>query len=211
VIGQGLAIGLLAGFRGVAADFLWIQAHTCRERRDWLRQYRNMELATTLQPRSGMFWETGAWHMAWNIGYAVGVDPAHRTQAEALKQQQLWHERARQFLLRGIENIPNRYDLYFALGWLYQNKFHDDCRATDAYSRAAACPDAPPYVARLHAYALAKCGMLGEAYEYWRSVWQQDHATAQQPWEVVAREIKLLEEQLNIPGEKRIFPATAAK
>ena len=40
-IGQGMAIGLLAGFRGVVADFLWIQGHGYWQEKLGLRMYRN--------------------------------------------------------------------------------------------------------------------------------------------------------------------------
>jgi len=36
-IGQGMAIALLAGFRGVVADFLWIQNNDYWMRQQWLR------------------------------------------------------------------------------------------------------------------------------------------------------------------------------
>lgn len=211
VMGQGLAIGLLAGFRGVVADFVWLQSQGYWEHKEWLRQYRDLELTTTLQPQSILFWDVGAWHMAWNIGYAVSVDPANRTKAEGLKRQHAWHERAQEFLERGIENVPNRYDLYFALGWLYLHKFHDDCRAEQALRKAAEFKEAPVYVGRVHAQALQKCGMLTEAYEYWRTAWLQKPTGIRQEWNVVEREIRRLEEQLNIPDEKRIFPLRQSK
>ena len=86
-IGQNLAIALLAGLRGVVADFLWIQSHGFWEKKEWLRQYRDMVVVTTLQPQSILFWDLGSWHMAWNIGYGSLVDPANRTRAEGIKRQ----------------------------------------------------------------------------------------------------------------------------
>src|ERR1043166_7869558 len=84
VLGQKAAIALLAGFRGIVADFMWIRAHGYWEKKQWLQQFRDMEVVTTLQPQSVLFWDEGAWHMAWNIGYAVSVDPATRTKAEGV-------------------------------------------------------------------------------------------------------------------------------
>src|SRR5208282_1306077 len=49
-IGQNLAIALLAGMRGIVADFLWIQSHSFWEKKEWLRQFRNIEVVVTLQP-----------------------------------------------------------------------------------------------------------------------------------------------------------------
>ena len=208
-LGQGMAIGLLAGFRGVVADFLWIQSHGFWEKKEWIRQYRNIELVTTLQPQSVMFWDLGQWHMAWNIAYAALTDPENRTKAEGIKRQREWQERARDFLDRGLENIPNRYDLYFMMGYLYQEKFKDYCQAAKYYDLAARFKDAPSYVPRMYARALEKCGDVQGAYEYWKHLWSLDHSKTEQIWNVIEREIKRLEDELKIPNEQRVFPKPA--
>ena len=139
-IGQNLAIALLAGMRGVVADFMWIDGHGYWEKKQWLRQYRCIEVVATLQPQAVMFWDLGQWHMAWNIGYGVLSDPKNRTKAEGIKREHEWHEKAREFLARGIENIPNRYDLYFTMGWLYYEKLSKDCDqppCREAFCKAA--------------------------------------------------------------------------
>jgi hypothetical protein len=201
-IGQGMAIALLAGFRGVVADFAWIQSHGFWERREWMRQYRNMELVTALQPQSVMFWELGAWHMAWNTGYAVRTDPKNRNAAEGIKREREWQERARDFLSRGVANIPNRYELYFALGWLYVQKLNDPCNAAKYFGLAAGFQNTPPYVARMQARAMEKCGQLRAAYEYWKELSKQP----EQAQSIIERELKRLEDQLNLPDTERLFP-----
>ena len=206
VIGQGMAIGLLAGFRGVVADFLWIQSHSHWEKKEWLQQYSDMQVVTTLQPQSVLFWDSGAWHMAWNIGYAERVDTNNYTLAQGIKREMVWHERARQFLLRGIENIPNRHELYFKLGWLYDQKFKDPCLAAEQYGIAARFPDVPAYVVRMHCRKLAECGKVVESYECWKSIWFQDHTKVPHIWSIVEREIRKLENDMNIPETQRVFP-----
>jgi hypothetical protein len=205
-LGQGMAIALLAGFRGVVADFIWIQSHGYWELKEWLRQYRDMEVVVTLQPQSTLFWDTGAWHMAWNIGYAVSVDTNVYTQAQGLKRQREWWERAESFLKRGIDNIPNRYNLYFSLGWLYNEKFKDYCLAAQYFEKAASFPEAPSYIARMHARAQEKCGDTQGAYSYWVNLWTQDHTKVDQNWSIVEREIRRLEDLMNLPNERRVFP-----
>lgn len=215
-IGQNLAIALLAGMRGIVADFLWIQGHGFWEKREWLRQYRNIEVVVTLQPQSVMFWDLGQWHMAWNIGYGAYSDPKNRTKAEAIKREREWHEKAREFLARGIENIPNRYDLYFTMGWLYFEKLSKDCDdppCNDAFctsaeylGKAASFTNAPQFVPRLYARALEKCGDLSAAYDEWKRLWYLNHATNEQAWSIIEREIRRLENYLQIPNEQRVFP-----
>ena len=74
-IGQNLAIALLAGMRGVVADFIWLNSHGFWEKKEWLRQYRDILVVVTLQPQSILFWDLGQWHIAWNIGYGALSDP----------------------------------------------------------------------------------------------------------------------------------------
>jgi hypothetical protein len=205
-LGQGMAIALLAGFRGVVADFIWIQGHGYWERKEWLRQFRDIELVATLQPQSILFWDTGAWHMAWNIGYAVSVDTNVYTQAQAMRRQREWWDRAEAFLKRGIENVPNKYNLYFSLGWLYQEKFKDYCLAAQYFEKAASFPDAPSYITRMHARSLERCGDLRGAYAYWVNLWSQDHTKVDQNWSIVEREIRRLEDLMNLPDDRRVFP-----
>ncbi len=211
VIGQGMAIGLLAGFRGVVADFLWIQSHSHWEKKEWLQQYSDMQVVTTLQPQSVLFWDSGSWHMAWNIGYAERVDTNNYTLAQGIKREMVWHERARQFLLRGIENVPNRYELYFKLGWLYDQKFKDPCLAAEQYGIAERFPDVPAYVVRMHCRKLAECGKVAESYECWKSIWFQDHNKVPHIWSIVEREIRKLENDMNIPEPQRVFPKQSHK
>jgi tetratricopeptide (TPR) repeat protein len=215
-LGQGTAVALLAGFRGVVADFLWIQNAGYFEKKEWLPMYRNIELVTTLQPQATMFWETGAWHMAWNIAYSVSKDPKNENEAQGIQREREWHQKARDFLLRGIENIPNRDELFFTLGWLYTRKLAKDCgedadcvraaycKAAEYYGRAAGFPKAPTYNGREYARALEKCGRVRDAYEYWKKLWHMDRATQGQVWSDIERNIKRLEDELAIPEAKRV-------
>ncbi len=211
VMGQGMMIGVLAGFRGVVADFIWILGHGDWESRQWFQQYNKMQVATMLQPESVLFWDVGAWHMAWNIGYAERTDTSNYTLAQGIKRERVWHERARQFLMRGIQNNPSRYNLYFKLGWLYEQKFNDPCLAAEQYGLAARFADAPAYVARMHCRGLAECGKLAEAYQCWKSLWFQDHKAVHQNWTIVEREIRLLEKKMDIPDSQRIFARQPSK
>jgi hypothetical protein len=215
-IGQNLAIALLAGMRGVVADFLWINGHGYWEKKQWLRQYQNIEVVATLQPQAIMFWDLGQWHMAWNIGYGVLSDPKNRTKAEGIKREREWHEKAREFIERGIENVPNHYDLYFTMGWLYYEKLSKDCdhppcqeafcKAAEYFGKAASFPEAPQFVMRFYPRALEKCGHKDAAYEEWKRLWFLDHSKVQQSWSIIEREIRRLENELQIPNDARLFP-----
>ncbi len=208
---QELAIGLLAGFRGLAADFIWIQGHGNWENKRWLRQYRNMRAATILQPRSLLFWEVSAWHMAYNIAKASRLDPENRSQAEGIKRQREWEERARRFLAEGVQYNPDRYDLYFWLGFLHWKKLNDPCTAKKYYQQALQFPDAPTFVLRQYALMIEKCDDPRQAYEYWKRLWRdgqpEPFPDAVDPHTVIPRQLRRLEETLKIPNDERLFPA----
>jgi hypothetical protein len=219
-IGQNLAIALLAGMRGVVADFVWLNGHSFWEKKEWLRQYRDIEVAVTLQPQSVLFWDLGQWHIAWNIGYGSLSDPKNRTKAEGIKREHEWHQKAREFLERGIENVPNKYNLYFAMGWLYYEKLSKDCdeppcrdalcMATQYFGKAATFPDALQFVPRVYARSLEKCGDLRGAYEEWKHLWSLDRSKTEQAWSIIEREIRRLENELEIPNAQRVFPTSTS-
>lgn len=83
-LGQGLTLAALGGFRGVAANFVWISLTMAWEEQQWVRVRTLAELAVLLQPRVLFFWENSAWHLAWNASVAAinyprpGITPAQR-------------------------------------------------------------------------------------------------------------------------------------
>ncbi|MCS7048738.1 MAG: hypothetical protein NZ483_05540 [Verrucomicrobiae bacterium] len=208
-IGQGMAIGLLAGFRGVVADFLWINNHGYWERYEWIRMYRNMELCTTLQPRAITFWDIGSWHMAWNISYAASIDPANRTRTEALKREREWIEAGRAFLEEGTKHNADRWELFHALGMLHWQKRKDQCAARDAFRQAAAFPNAPSYTLRMYVRRVEMCDGPEAAYRLWKEYWRNGNPEPRNDGidlrGAIARELRRLEEQLDIPVADRLI------
>src|SRR5436190_10289848 len=70
-VGQLGFLAALSGFRSRVADVVFIQAHVAWERTEWGRVLLLFREATTLQPRSILFWDMAAWHMAWNASVAA--------------------------------------------------------------------------------------------------------------------------------------------
>jgi len=77
-LGQLGFIAALSGFRAIVADALFIQAHVAWERTEWGRILLLFRHITTLQPRVLLFWDTAAWHMAWNASVAAASQSAAR-------------------------------------------------------------------------------------------------------------------------------------
>lgn len=209
-IGQLAFVAALSGFRSLVADFLWVQAHSAWERTEWGRMALIFNNVTALQPRAVRFWDMAAWHMAWNASVAARENPKQPREALRIKAQREYFELGRDFLLRGIENNPDRYQLHERLGALYREKFNDHLRAAEQYAIAEKLPDAPEYLKRFAAYSLAQApGHEREAYERLRALYEmgpQERLPSLLKW------LQELQEKLNIPMEQRVYhPETTPK
>lgn len=201
-IGQMGFIAALSGFRSLVADMLFIQAHVAWERTEWSRVLLLFRQATTLQPRNVLFWDMAAWHMAWNAGTAALNDPGQPRQALRIKAHREYLELGKDFLERGIQNNPDRPQLYEALARLYRDKYRDHLRAAEYFAEAAERPGAPAYVKRFAAYQLSEVeGREREAYEKLLELYR---AGENERLPTLIRRLKFLEEKLNIALDQRI-------
>ena len=207
-LGQGLSVAALGGFRGLAANFLWMSLTAAWEDKQWTRVRSLAELAVLLQPRAVFYWEMGAWHLAWNASMDAqygarqgGIDSRNR-------DSRMWIGAGQQMLERGIRAIPEKYHLYRTLGMLYQDRLKDYEQAAHWYLMASKCPGAPPYLERFPGLMLEQAGEKKEACEYWKQHWlgSSEHGPGPRRWEVVRSHIEKLENEMNIPLDKRFFP-----
>ena len=120
-VGQGLAIAALGGFRGLAANALMLQAHGAWEEQQWVRVRASLELATVLQPRVAVFWDTASWHLAWNAAVAAERFSGEKSETRRKMEARRWVEAGRDLLERGTKAVPERALLYQRLGDLYCN------------------------------------------------------------------------------------------
>lgn len=204
-LGQLGFVAALSGFRAIVADGLFIQAHVAWERTEWGRILLLFRHITTLQPRVLLFWDTAAWHMAWNASVAAMNDQSRRL-ALRVKAQREYFALGKDFLERGIKNNPDRPELYEALARLYKEKYKDHQRASEFYAKAAALPDAAKFDRRFSAYELSYCeGRQREAYELLRTLYEEG---PQQRLPTLVARLKFLEEKLAIPQAQRITDST---
>ena len=203
-IGQLAFAAALSGFRSLVAAFLWIEAHTAWEQTAWGRMAGLFQSVTTLQPRSLVYWDLASWHMAWNASVAARENPKEPSEFLRQRAEREYHRLGKEFLERGIANNPDRYLLYERMGVLLRDKFGDHCGAAEAFGKAAAIDDVPPYVKRLAAYELADCeGREREAYEKLRQIYlmgEEEHLPR------VITLINELEAKLKIPNAERLAP-----
>jgi hypothetical protein len=202
-LGQSGFIAALSGFRALVADVLWIQAHSAWERTEWGRMKLLFDTVTSLQPRCVMFWDVASWHMAWNASVAAYDDPRQPREALRLRAQREYFKIGEQYLLDGIKNNPDRWQLYERLGALYRDKFNDPCKAQDAYEKCAALPGHPAFTRRFAVYMLADCpGHEREAYERLVQLYQMGE---DERVPTLLTKLAELQEKLSVPPDQRIY------
>lgn len=201
-IGQLGFVAALSGFRAIVADGLFIQANVAWERTEWGRVLLFFRHITTLQPRSVLFWDIAAWHMAWNASVAAMNNRTQPRLALRVKAQREYFALGKDFLERGIKNNPDRPQLYEAMARLYKEKYKDHEHAAEYFAKAAALPGAPSFDRRFSAYELSYCeGREREAYERLRGLY--DEGEKERLPTLITR-LKFLENKLNIPEDQRI-------
>ncbi|HYY13487.1 MAG TPA: hypothetical protein VE758_03530 [Chthoniobacterales bacterium] len=201
-LGQLGFIAALSGFRAAVADVLFIQAHVAWEETEWGRVLLLFRQVTTLQPRSVLFWDMAAWHMAWNASVAAMKDRTQPRLALRVKAQREYFALGKDFLERGIANNPDKPHLYDMLGRLYKDKYNDHAHAAELFAKAAALPGARTYDKRFAAYELSYCeGREREAYAQLRQLYDSG---PQERLPTLISRLKLLEQKLNVPSEQRI-------
>ena len=206
-LSQGTVFALLGGLRAVVANIFWIQVTGAWQDREWSRVRTLVNLATTLQPRFPLFWTMGAWQLAWNASVDKMENRAEKSAARRALDARFWVLQGKEILERGIKNNPEKYDLWFNLGWLEDQKLGDYLAAARNFQEAFNRPGAPKYLERFIGYDLEKGGDLTGAYAYWKKLWLSttDRSDRTRAWDKVETKIRELEEKLHIPAADRIF------
>ena len=202
-VGQGLALAALGGFRGLAANALMLQAHGAWEEQQWVRVRSALELATMLQPRVAVFWDTASWHLAWNAAVAAERYSGQSSETKRKMEARRWVEAGRDLLERGTNAVPEKALLFQRLGDLYWQRLGDYQEAARCYREALTKGDAPPYLERFVGYALEKAGDKRGALDYFKSLRAEmgNPPNPERRPEVVEREIARLEKEV-VEGKK---------
>jgi hypothetical protein len=141
--------------------------------------------------------------MGWNASVSVRRDGNFPREALAQRAERQYFALAKDFLERGIENNPERWEMHQALAFFSQEKLRDHCAAAEAYERASQFPEAPPHLRRFAGYQLAQCdGMEKEAYEKLRGLFLEGE---EQRLPTLVTKLRELEKSLEIPPEERLI------
>ena len=182
-IGQTSSAVALGGLRTLVATFMNLRAFSYFQEQRWDELAETFDTIVDLAPRTRYYWETGAWHSAYNAASYYIND----SKLPALRRREAWRAsvlRGRAFLERGIRNNPDDWSLAANLGFLLSdtNKFsafrdtnEAFAAAAEAYRHSADTGTALPYVRRAELYALARVvGKEKEALEFARTLYQKD-------------------------------------
>lgn len=155
----GVIVGaMLGGFREVAASMLWMKTHSMWHKGEgtyWDALYL-MRMTTLLDPHWLEPWRITAWHCAYNL-YVETDDPA-----EQARMLQLGVD----VLKEGISWNPDRFDLYFELGWTYFDKIRDYDEAA-RWLGAATKFEHPEYIERIIAHGYERLPDMPEALKWY--------------------------------------------
>ena len=201
-IGQFGFVAALSGFRSLVADLLWIKGYTAWEETKWGQMRLIFNNVTALQPRAIIFWDMASWHMAYNASVAALEDIHQPREALRIRAQHEYFDFGRDFLVRGIQNNPDRYNLYFSLARLYVDKYRDHAKAAEQYALAAKFPNAPVYVHRFAVYELAQVpGKEMEAYKELAALYRKG---INERLPTLITHLRRLQDSLPIPADQRI-------
>lgn len=181
-IGQTSSAVALGGLRTLVATFLNLRTVGFFSDREWSKLEETLETVVALAPRTGFYWETGSWHLAYNASSYYLRDST----LPVLRRKEAWRtyiHKGRAFLERGIRNNPDDWNLHANLGFLLTdtNKlaaFRDpnECfiRAELAYRQAVKSGKALPYLRRARLYALARIeGRQAEALDLAKALYAE--------------------------------------
>jgi len=104
---------LLGGFRGIVANYLWIQAEDHKKNHDWDRLKATVDLITKLQPHFLSIWTFQGWNLAYNVS----------VEWDAPEDKYEWIKQGIKFVQQGVEHNKRSPDLIWDAAWFYYHKF----------------------------------------------------------------------------------------
>ena len=157
---------MFSGFKDVISGALWVRADEFFHNGDYQEIIPLVRLITWLDPHNIDVYNTGAWHMDYNF-----TDEKQRSDKRNLPLSV-------QLLKEGIAKNPDRWDLYFELGWVHYNRKLEDFDNSLKYIKEATKHDGydsntgkriprPEFVDRMLAHAYEASGDFDGAIRQW--------------------------------------------
>lgn len=141
--------GLVGGLGGLAADILWMKSDEYWHSGKADRMIPVLRTVTLLDPHFLDAWRIAGWHWAYNLSVEA-KEPNKNEKIEMCFQNGI------QFLKEGIGWNPEKFDLYFELGWTYFDKMGDYISSVEYFKQARTkknSPRNPDYIQRMIGHA----------------------------------------------------------
>jgi hypothetical protein len=198
-----MALSSLGGLRNLVASISYLEAYAAWEELDWGKVDTLMTFATRLQPTEPTYWDEGSWQMAYNASRHYQNDKSLRF-AIRHKLYRDHVQRGIAILEEGLKFNPNHPLLLKSLGEIYLYKLNDP-RLTAKYFLEAYKHGARSMYERIAAYQLVQL----EDYASWQTAYEilkryYDKGKPYTQMETLVRDLRILEERLNIPMDQRI-------
>lgn len=181
---------VIGGFKGVAADILWIKIEELWHGGKWFEIMPLLRAITWMQPHFIEAWELGGWHLADNL-YAY---------AREMTDKERYIEEGIRFLKEGIAKNRDVYNLYFELGWIYYSKLNKYDEGVK-YFKSATRYKHPSHIDRLIAHAYRKAGNIEAEYKQWQyclTIFQNDSYHI----EIVKKHLEIAKRKLEELGKQ---------
>ncbi|HSJ02716.1 MAG: hypothetical protein ACAI34_20460 [Verrucomicrobium sp.] len=202
-LGQMSFAATLGGLRSLIASITYLQAYVSFETDDWAHVDALLTLTTRLQPKEASYWDQASWQMAYNAASSY----QRKDNLRAAIKNKYFHDyvtRGLDIVKEGLVYLPNNPTLLVRMGEIYRDRLKESRPAAEAFLQAYK-NGAKPYYERMAAYELVKLGQpddLSRAYEILRRHFDNGFR-----YPSVLRDLKVLEEKLSIPVEKRVGKA----
>lgn len=216
-LGQTGAAVALGGLRSLVAAIWNFRAFLHFEELNWIKVEEAYEVATTLQPQTSYYWETGAWHLHTNASshYKEKTDlsPFRRK-----SMQRRYIEKGSSFLELGVKNNPDNWKLHRELSriWTDHHKLPDIERSLKHFDNMLNCESLPDFrrdqMKRFKYYAMTRLDSIQE--EAYRLGCELFKASTDNHLPRLSCTLFALQNALNIPQKERIpdselFPNSA--
>ena len=206
-LGRGVSVAVLGGYRGLAADLLWLETYVTWTARDRPTTTALIRLVTSIDERPESFWLNGARIIAYDLAQWRLAEAARGAAASPAECRRIRHEQADaavELLARARRWHPRSAAICIELGNIELVGRGDLAAAARWYRAAAELPRAPHYAARVYAELLRRQGRPAEAYAWLRRIHPAlpPGDPEAMPEAVLAR-IRELETELGVPAADR--------
>jgi len=207
ILGSGVSLAALGGFRALVADLLWLRTYAAWAACDPTATQALIRLVTTIDDRPLCFWLNGARIMAYDVPEWRLHAGGRGTAAPAEVRRRIVDEQAQAalaYLADARCRHPDSAALCVEIANLHLNRRADIAAAAAWYRAAAESPDPPYFAARIHAELLNRLGRPQEAYAWLcrlHPTLPPGDSRAMAP--LVLRRIRDLERALQVPETGR--------